>query len=71
MDIVPGSDGGLTIMKRGIRTSFTFRWVLNGECRCNYVEFCDSFKKLQKHDHHIKNDATAEALEKLHVHEVT
>ena len=35
--------GGLTLMKRGQRTSLTFRKSLNGvPCKCDYQRFCDS-----------------------------
>ncbi|GLV35618.1 uncharacterized protein CBL_01232 [Carabus blaptoides fortunei] len=64
-DIVP-SDQGLTVLERGLRTSFTFRKVLKGECNCKYTENCDSYLKLNS-EIEIK---LAEELESTHVHKV-
>lgn len=52
----------------GIRISFTFRKILQGECDCNYKSKCDSYnKRITESD---IEDVTASQLEKLHVHEV-
>ncbi|KAL1110413.1 hypothetical protein AAG570_007944, partial [Ranatra chinensis] len=65
IDIVM-KNGGLTVQERGTRTSFTFRYVQEGECNCKYPEFCDSQKKL---DLKIPEDLAAQ-LEDVHVHNV-
>lgn len=67
MDIIP-SENGLTVVQRRTRTSFTFRKVLMGECRCKYTNMCDSFIRKQKADE-IKENMAVE-LEKMHVHNV-
>jgi hypothetical protein len=70
-DVIPTSNGDLTIQRRGERTSFTFRSIRKGECNCVYHDQCDSYKgKYRKHNVHIKDDALAAKLESLHVHEV-
>jgi hypothetical protein len=70
-DVIPTSNGDLTIQRRGERTSFTFRSIRKGECNCVYHDQCDSYKgKYRKHKVHIEDDALAAKLESLHVHEV-
>ncbi|XP_069686068.1 alkylated DNA repair protein alkB homolog 8 isoform X3 [Periplaneta americana] len=69
MDIVPTPNGSLTIQHRGERVSFTFRCIRKGECNCIYHERCDSYQRNCSNIQ-IKNDALAERLESLHVHEV-
>nr|CAD7425400.1 unnamed protein product [Timema monikensis] len=44
-DIVPTPCGTLSVHNRGIRTSFTFRRVRQGECDCNYHDQCDSYQR--------------------------
>ncbi|XP_030755033.1 alkylated DNA repair protein alkB homolog 8 [Sitophilus oryzae] len=56
---------GYTSLKRGTRVSFTFRKILNGECKCNYKEKCDSGNNKQ-----ALENSVASKLEKLHVHEI-
>ena len=42
-DVVPaGVEEGLTVRKRGTRTSLTFRKVLRGPCDCSFPKYCDS-----------------------------
>ena len=42
-DVVPaGVEEGLTVRKRGTRTSLTFRKVLRGPCECPFPKYCDS-----------------------------
>lgn len=67
MDMVP-SKRGLTVQVRDIRTSFTFRKILqNGECNCRYEQECDTAKGKQNLE--IKNNVAME-LEKNYVHNV-
>ena len=40
-DVIPAG-GGLTVKKRGTRTSLTFRKVLRGPCECAFPKYCDS-----------------------------
>ncbi|XP_047121255.1 alkylated DNA repair protein alkB homolog 8 [Schistocerca piceifrons] len=68
-DIIHSKDGSLTVMKRGTRTSLTFRKILKGDCKCSFHNFCDSFQKtnnLQQQG----NEELASQLEELHVHQV-
>ncbi|XP_057661994.1 alkylated DNA repair protein alkB homolog 8 [Diorhabda carinulata] len=64
-DIVP-TENGFTSLERGVRTSFTFRKVLQGSCTCNYKSKCDSYMENSRE---IKNNDASE-LEKEHVHKV-
>ncbi|XP_050293011.1 alkylated DNA repair protein alkB homolog 8 isoform X2 [Anthonomus grandis grandis] len=65
-DVVRNNSGsGFTCLKRGTRVSFTFRKVLQGECKCIYKTHCDSHNKETCLD-----DTTASRLESLHVHKV-
>lgn len=52
--------------ERGRRVSFTFRKILNGDCKCSYRKYCDSFSNEMPE---IQSDL-AEKLEETHVHEV-
>ncbi|KAJ8922781.1 hypothetical protein NQ315_007816 [Exocentrus adspersus] len=61
------TNNNFTALERATRTSFTFRKILQGECRCSYKSKCDSYSKQVNAS--IENDA-ASRLEKLHVHEV-
>lgn len=69
-DILPASqsgDNGLTLKKRELRISLTFRKILGGvPCACKFPAFCDS----QKDKKILLDDSLAQALEDTHVHEV-
>ncbi|XP_076969193.1 tRNA (carboxymethyluridine(34)-5-O)-methyltransferase ALKBH8 isoform X2 [Tamandua tetradactyla] len=43
--IITNDVGDLTLNKRGMRTSFTFRKVKQTPCNCNYPMVCDSQRK--------------------------
>ena len=62
------SKQGLTLMKRRLRISFTFRKTLpqGVQCICNYPAQCDS----QKDKKITLDDEMANQLEKTHVHSV-
>ncbi|XP_018572744.1 alkylated DNA repair protein alkB homolog 8 [Anoplophora glabripennis] len=62
------SNNSFTSLARGLRTSFTFRKILQGECNCSYKSKCDSYKKHAA-ESAIEN-INASQLEKLHVHEI-
>ncbi|XP_063979786.1 alkylated DNA repair protein alkB homolog 8 isoform X2 [Diachasmimorpha longicaudata] len=64
-DIVAG-DNGITTRQRGTRISFTFRKVKNGNCQCDFDEYCDT---VNRHKKNI-DDSVAPRLELSHVHEV-
>nr|XP_022903427.1 alkylated DNA repair protein alkB homolog 8 [Onthophagus taurus] len=66
-DIIP-KQGRFTVHKRSVRTSFTFRKVLQGECNCDYPEYCDSYAKLNENNNLTGN--IAESIEKKYVHTV-
>ncbi|KAJ9601051.1 hypothetical protein L9F63_000786 [Diploptera punctata] len=70
MDIVPSTNGNLTIQQRGQRTSFTFRVIRNGECDCKYQKQCDSYQRKNKSMEPNIGNELAEKLETHHVHEV-
>ncbi|XP_033216720.1 alkylated DNA repair protein alkB homolog 8 isoform X2 [Belonocnema kinseyi] len=59
------TENGTTVLKRGIRTSFTFRKIRRGDCECHYPEFCDSMKNKV-----TISESNASGLENLYVHEV-
>ena len=59
------TENGITVQKRGIRTSFTFRKVRKGYCQCHYLEFCDSRKNKE-----TISESNASGIENLYVHEV-
>ncbi|XP_012286796.1 alkylated DNA repair protein alkB homolog 8 [Orussus abietinus] len=60
-------ESGLTTRPRGTRTSFTFRKVLKGDCRCQFNDFCDTPHKTPA----LKiTSQEAPALEQSYVHEV-
>lgn len=69
-DVVPVSENdnasALTLVKRGVRTSLTFRKRLDKPCTCSFPSFCDS----QKDKTINLDDKLAEDLEKTHVHSV-
>lgn len=55
----------LTTRQRETRTSFTFRKVRRGDCKCKFEEYCDT-ERIQKP---IRGDLASE-LEHSYVHEV-
>ncbi|KAM6157700.1 tRNA (carboxymethyluridine(34)-5-O)-methyltransferase ALKBH8 [Rhynchocyon petersi] len=61
--------GDLTLSKRGVRTSFTFRKVRRTPCNCSYPLVCDSQKK-QSPSPFPRNDKEASQLEQEYVHRV-
>lgn len=46
-DIV-NSANGLTVAKRNIRLSFTFRWLQSTPCNCRFPGLCDTAKKAEE-----------------------
>ena len=73
-DVVPaGVGGGLTVRKRGTRTSLTFRKVLRGPCDCAFPKYCDSRitnNSAPEADVEAMAQAEIASLERLHVHDV-
>ncbi|XP_023364482.1 alkylated DNA repair protein alkB homolog 8 [Otolemur garnettii] len=67
--IVTSDVGDLTLSKRGIRTSFTFRKVRQTRCNCGYPLVCDSQRK-EAPPSFPENDEEASELEREHVHRV-
>ncbi|KAH0625143.1 hypothetical protein JD844_033293 [Phrynosoma platyrhinos] len=79
-DIVQASDeqkvgtvtadiGDLTLNTRGKRTSFTFRKVKKGPCKCSYPSVCDSQCKVTAPSF-PDSEREASMLEKKYVHDV-
>ncbi|XP_063807647.1 alkylated DNA repair protein alkB homolog 8 isoform X3 [Pseudophryne corroboree] len=58
----------LTLNKRGTRTSFTFRKIRRGLCKCAFPSVCDSQQKDSSPP--PVGDLGAESLEKEYVHKV-
>ncbi len=58
----------MTLLRRGVRVSLTFRRALRGKqsCECDYTAQCDS----QLESAMDLGDPEAEALERAHVHSV-
>ncbi|XP_013420002.2 alkylated DNA repair protein alkB homolog 8 [Lingula anatina] len=66
-----GSQDSLTLVSRGVRTSFTFRKTRSGPCQCKFPEQCDSQKKSSQENILLpKSEQEAAQLENKHVHEV-
>ncbi|KAL1763902.1 alkylated DNA repair protein alkB-like 8 isoform X1, partial [Sigmodon hispidus] len=67
--IITSDIGDLTLSKRGIRTSFTFRKVRRLPCNCNYSSVCDRQRKATPPS---LPESSKEAcqLEQEHVHHV-
>lgn len=65
LDLIP-TESGLSVRKRGTRTSFTFRKVRKGECECKFLEMCDSHERRKGEI----DGALAVKLEDQHVHAV-
>ncbi|XP_013366575.1 PREDICTED: alkylated DNA repair protein alkB homolog 8 isoform X2 [Chinchilla lanigera] len=61
--------GDLTLKKREIRTSFTFRKVRHTPCTCNYSLVCDS-QRRETPPSFPGSDREASQLEQEHVHRV-
>lgn len=73
-DIVslPHCDSDLTLIKRGVRTSFTFRLLRREPCKCDFPEQCDSQKTATKENAACVPNSIEEAkeLEAEYVHKV-
>ncbi|XP_006822083.1 tRNA (carboxymethyluridine(34)-5-O)-methyltransferase alkbh8-like [Saccoglossus kowalevskii] len=72
-DVAPAdTDTGLTLTKRTLRTSFTFRAIRHAPCDCDFPAQCDSQQKEMKEKERLlpKSDDQASALEAEHVHKV-
>uniref|UniRef100_A0A2K6G4V6 tRNA (carboxymethyluridine(34)-5-O)-methyltransferase ALKBH8 n=1 Tax=Propithecus coquereli TaxID=379532 RepID=A0A2K6G4V6_PROCO len=67
--IITSDVGDLTLSKRGIRTSFTFRKVRQTPCNCSYPLVCDSQRK-ESPPSFPENNKEASQLEQEHVHQV-
>ncbi|XP_066216850.1 alkylated DNA repair protein alkB homolog 8 [Saccopteryx leptura] len=67
--IITGDVGNLTLCKRGIRTSFTFRKVRQTPCNCGYPLVCDSQMK-EPPSLFPESDKEASQLEQEYVHRV-
>uniref|UniRef100_A0A8C8ZDF4 tRNA (carboxymethyluridine(34)-5-O)-methyltransferase ALKBH8 n=1 Tax=Prolemur simus TaxID=1328070 RepID=A0A8C8ZDF4_PROSS len=67
--IITSDVGDLTLSKRGVRTSFTFRKVRQTPCNCSYPLVCDSQRK-ETPPSFPENDKEASQLEQEHVHQV-
>lgn len=68
LDLIP-TESGLSVRKRGTRTSFTFRKVRKGECDCDFLEMCDSYERRKEKSGAI-DSVLAVKLEDQHVHAV-
>ncbi|XP_063222331.1 alkylated DNA repair protein alkB homolog 8 [Bacillus rossius redtenbacheri] len=70
-DVMPSAGGGLVVQDRSARTSFTFRRVRHGECRCEHRDRCDSHQRRSTAALEAAGtDEMAAGLESQHVHEV-
>ncbi|XP_032328445.1 CWF19-like protein 2 isoform X3 [Camelus ferus] len=67
--VVTGDVEDLTLSKRGIRTSFTFRKVRHTPCNCRYSLVCDSQTK-ETPPSFPESDREASRLEQEYVHRV-
>nr|XP_019571264.1 PREDICTED: alkylated DNA repair protein alkB homolog 8 isoform X2 [Rhinolophus sinicus] len=67
--IITSDVGDLTLNKRGVRTSFTFRKVRQTPCHCSYPLVCDSQMK-QPPPSFPESDKEASQLEQEYVHRV-
>ncbi|XP_029417751.1 alkylated DNA repair protein alkB homolog 8 isoform X2 [Nannospalax galili] len=69
--IITSDIGDLTLSKRGVRTSFTFRKVRRTPCNCSYPLVCDSQRKATPPSFPFpESDKEASQLEREHVHQV-
>lgn len=60
---------GLTVAKRVVRLSFTFRWLQTTPCNCSYPGLCDTAKNAEKSRTSLLMDCPAQ-LEQENVHRV-
>uniref|UniRef100_F7GQ66 tRNA (carboxymethyluridine(34)-5-O)-methyltransferase ALKBH8 n=1 Tax=Macaca mulatta TaxID=9544 RepID=F7GQ66_MACMU len=67
--IITSDVGDLTLSKRGLRTSFTFRKVRQTPCNCSYPLVCDSQRK-ETPPSFPESDKEASRLEQEYVHQV-
>ncbi|XP_069825857.1 alkylated DNA repair protein alkB homolog 8 isoform X2 [Dendropsophus ebraccatus] len=67
---VSGNTEELTLSKRGTRTSFTFRKIRHGPCKCAFPLVCDSQQDAGKKSPPLVSDLKPESLEKEYVHKV-
>ncbi|KAM4827852.1 tRNA (carboxymethyluridine(34)-5-O)-methyltransferase ALKBH8 [Thomomys bottae] len=67
--IITSDIGDLTLNKRGVRTSFTFRRVRRTPCNCNYSQVCDGQRK-EMLPSFPESDKEASQLEQKYVHRV-
>ncbi|XP_031202318.1 alkylated DNA repair protein alkB homolog 8 isoform X3 [Mastomys coucha] len=67
--IITNDIGDLTLSKRGMRTSFTFRKVRRMPCNCSYPSVCDRQKKATSPSLPESSKEALE-LEQKHVHNV-
>ncbi|XP_075402660.1 tRNA (carboxymethyluridine(34)-5-O)-methyltransferase ALKBH8 isoform X1 [Tenrec ecaudatus] len=67
--IIISDVGDLTLNKRGVRTSFTFRKVRQTSCNCSYPLVCDSQTK-EIAPSFPESDGDASRLEQEYVHQV-
>ncbi|XP_073439120.1 tRNA (carboxymethyluridine(34)-5-O)-methyltransferase ALKBH8 isoform X2 [Dendrobates tinctorius] len=70
VETVSRNAGELTLSRRGTRTSFTFRKIRHGSCKCAYPLVCDSQQGLVKKSPPQVSDLEPESLEKQYVHKV-
>ncbi|XP_074651671.1 tRNA (carboxymethyluridine(34)-5-O)-methyltransferase alkbh8-like [Tubulanus polymorphus] len=76
-DIIPSKESDaageiekdLTLIRREMRTSFTFRVIRQEPCTCKFPKFCDSQANLCRKNV-PSSDEEAVELEKTHVHQV-
>ncbi|XP_035681426.1 alkylated DNA repair protein alkB homolog 8-like [Branchiostoma floridae] len=71
MDPVPvkGQEDSMTLARREVRTSFTFRKIRHTPCDCKYPSQCDS--QLQRPGASLpRSEGEAAQLEQQHVHQV-
>ncbi|XP_026479271.1 alkylated DNA repair protein alkB homolog 8-like [Ctenocephalides felis] len=69
MDVIQTTNG-LSVSKRSVRTSFTFRTIRkNAICDCDYKKMCDSQQNILN-DKQVTLENVAENLERIHVHSV-
>ncbi|XP_046486288.1 alkylated DNA repair protein alkB homolog 8 [Neodiprion pinetum] len=65
-DVIRNRDG-ITVLQRSTRTSFTFRKLHSGDCRCSFEKYCDSRKNYSST---IINNNLASDIENTYVHKV-
>ncbi|XP_058832798.1 alkylated DNA repair protein alkB homolog 8 [Topomyia yanbarensis] len=66
MDVVQ-MNNSLTVRKRGLRTSFTFRKLRDEPCQCQFHSLCDSYKKrCEIRSKHLRENAAKLELENVH-----